>query len=256
VAVEVARVELAAIEPLRALHMQELNAQVRYDAVHRRGWSDSYALTVDGTPAGYGSLMGDLDRRPRETVFEYYVTPPFRRRASVLFAELLARSSAKRIECQSNDPQLSAMLFEFASTIEADTILFEAHTIRSHPIAGATFRPRRDGDLLFEHADEPEGEYVVELEGDVVATGGFLLHYNEPFADVYMEVAAAHRRKGVGTFLVEGVLRECYAAGRVPAARTSVTNQASKATLTKAGLRPCGYMLKGAVPRSGAGQAP
>ena len=106
--------ELAAIEPLRALHLQELNAQVRYDAVHRRGWSDSYALTVDGAPAGYGSLTGDLDRRPRETVFEYYVTPPFRRRASVLFAELLARSSAARIECQSNDPQLSAMLFEFA----------------------------------------------------------------------------------------------------------------------------------------------
>jgi RimJ/RimL family protein N-acetyltransferase len=141
----------------------------------------------------------------RDTVFEFYVVPPFRRHASALFAALLAASRVARVECQSNDLLLSSLLFEFARDVNAD---------------------------------------------EVVGTGGFLLHYNPPFADVYMEVAAPHRRRGVGSFLVQGVIRECFLAGRVPAARCALENVGSRATLTRAGLRVCGYMLAGRVPHA------
>jgi hypothetical protein len=40
----------------------------------------------------------------------------------------------------------------------------------------ARFRARRNGDRIFEHAVEPAGDYVLELHGEIVATGGFLLH--------------------------------------------------------------------------------
>ena len=102
---------------------------------------------------------------------------------------------------------------------------------------------------MFAHEAEPVGDFVLERRGEVVATGGFLLHYNEPFADLYMEVVRAHRRQGAATFLVQELIGQCYRAGRVPAARCSVGNLASRATLTKAGLRPCGFMLRGDVRR-------
>jgi GNAT superfamily N-acetyltransferase len=238
---------LKRILPLRALFLQEANHQVRYDARHARGWTGSWLLTADGRPVGYGALAGD-EPRARDTVFEFYVVPPLRRRASALFAALLAASGATRVECQSNDPLLSAMLFEFARDVNADTVLFEHHETTALSLPGATFRARRGREAVFEHGAEPVGDFVVEIGGEVAATGGFLLHYNPPFADVYMEVAPAHRRRGVGSFLVQEVIRECFLAGRVPAARCGLDNVASRATLTRAGLRVCGFMLAGRVP--------
>ncbi|MGA8594631.1 MAG: GNAT family N-acetyltransferase, partial [Bryobacteraceae bacterium] len=172
---------------------------------------------------------------------------PHRKKASDLFRALLAGSSAEFIECQSNDLLLSSMLYEFSSSISADVVLFTDHAVTEHAVPGTLFRPRRNNDQIFEHKTEPVGDYVVELRGEVVATGGFLLHYNKPFADLYMEVREDCRRRGIGSFLLQEVKKECYLAGRVPAARTSVQNIASRAALTKAGLRVCGFMLMGKV---------
>lgn len=242
----VVRTELARIQPLRALFLQETNFQVRYNACHERGWTDSYLLISDDVEIGYGSIKGQ-EIADRDTVFEFYVTPPFRRDASLLFGELLSVSGAARVECQSNDLLLSAMLFEFCRDINADTVLFEAGAATGHVLPGGIVRARRNDDRIFEHTVEPVGDYVVELHGEVVATGGFLLHYNRPFADLYMEVEQHHRRKGVGSFLVQEIIKKCYLAGRVPAARCGLQNTASRATLTKAGLEVRGFMLIGDV---------
>jgi hypothetical protein len=39
------KVELNEIQSLRALFLQETNFQIRYNACHERGWTDSYLLT-------------------------------------------------------------------------------------------------------------------------------------------------------------------------------------------------------------------
>ena len=104
-----------------------------------------------------------------------------------------------------------------------------------------------DDDQIFDHHGEPKGDYLIEVNGEIVATGGFLLHYNKPFADLYMEVNEQHRKKGFGSFLLQEVKKECYLNGRLPAARCNITNPASKATLLRAGLKVVGYMLKGDV---------
>lgn len=108
----------------------------------------------------------------------------------------------------------SRRLFEFARNINADVVLFQAGAITDLIVRGAVFRRKAIDDRIFKHTVEPVGDYVVELEGQVVATGGFLLHYNFPFADVYMEVEKDHRRKGVGSFLVQEIIKQCYLAGR------------------------------------------
>jgi hypothetical protein len=40
------------------------------------------------------------------------------------------------------------------------------------------------GDQISEHRTEPVGDYAVELNRELVVTGGFLLHCNRPFADL------------------------------------------------------------------------
>ncbi len=240
------KADLNDILDLRALYLQESNRQIRYNACHERGWTDSYLLTVNDVPVGYGSVKGqEIDGR--DTVFEFFVIPTFRDLSSLLFRELLAASRATYIECQSNDPLLSALLFEFARGISADVVLFEDHAVTVHAISGATVKGRREADRIFEHKHEPVGDYVLTLDGEIVATGGFMLHYNVPFADLYMEVNECCRRRGLGSFLIQELKKECYLAGRVPAARCDLRNMASRRTLTKAGLRACGFMLTGKI---------
>jgi GNAT superfamily N-acetyltransferase len=137
--------------------------------------------------------------------------------------------------------------YEFGRDISADVVLFADHAVTGHVVPGAVVRRRRDDDQIFEHKLEPVGDFVVELGGEVVATGGFMLHYNMPFADLYMEVREDHRRRGLAGFLLQEVKKECYLAGRVPAARCDVRNPASRAALRKAGLCECGFMLTGTL---------
>jgi GNAT superfamily N-acetyltransferase len=240
------RTTLDEIQSLRLLYLQEANAQIRYNACHERGWTDPYLLTVNGLPVGYGSVKGQ-EIKGRDTVFECYVIPPFRSNANELFATLLRESEVRFIECQTNDPVLPALMYAFAINIQSPVILFRDGAVTRYSIPGVIFRPRQDGDILFEHHHEPEGDYVLEMEGKIAASGGFLIHYNMPFADIYMEVTEGFRRRGLGSYIVQQVKRECYLAGRVPAARCNMENVASKSTLLKAGLAIAGYMLMGEV---------
>jgi len=250
---EALKTGLTEILPLRKLYLQETNTQIRYNASHERGWSDSYLLTVDGVHIGYGAVNGQ-HLEDRDTIFEFYIIPPYRKYTSLLFQKLLLACGATHIECQSNDPLLAPMIFEYSRHIHSDVILFEDYTATKYQRPDVIFRKRKRGERVFSHQHEPEGSHVLELHGEVVATGGFMLHYNVPFADLYMEVQPAYRQKGLGSFLIQELKRESYLSGRVPAARCNIFNYASKATLIKAGLRISGFLLEGAV-RMSAGNA-
>lgn len=241
------KVELAEIEPLRALFLQETNFQIRYDSCYSRGWTDSYLLSVDGHTVGYGSLWSQAPK-DRYTVFEYFVVQPFRRMASALFREFIKASGARAIECQSNELLLTLMLHEFCPSVISEVILFEEHSTTEHVIPGAVFRKKRDGDRM--NDQEVRAGYVLEWNGEVVAAGGFLLHYNKPFADLYMETREDHRGRGLATLLLQEVKKERHLAGRVPAARCDIMNLASRAALQKGGLRICGFMMTGEIRRT------
>lgn len=248
VRVTATRTELRQILQMRARHLAEMNCQIRYDACHERGWSDSWHLLLDDEQVGYGSIKG-REIKDRDSVFEFFVLEPHRKHSRNLFCELIDLSGAQFVECQSNDLALTNLLLEFSSSVSGDVVLFEDHNVTDLQFPGGVVRARQDGDAIFEHHTEPIGDYVLEQGGEVVATGGFLLHYNKPFADLYMEVREDRRRRGAGSFLLQEVKKACYEAGRVPAARTSINNLASRATLTRAGLRQCAFMLCGALDR-------
>src|ERR1700759_1608060 len=105
---------LEAIQPLRALFLQECNFQVRYDACHVRGWADEYLFTLDGKTIGYGSVKGKEDHlKDRDAIFEFYLLPQYRPLASAVFSKFIKTPGTVFIECQSNDLLLSGMMFEF-----------------------------------------------------------------------------------------------------------------------------------------------
>jgi hypothetical protein len=77
------------------------------------------------------------------------------------------------------------------------------------------------------HHHEPVGDWVVESQGAVVATGGFYCHYNPPYGDIFTEVAEPARLQGFGSYLVQELKRACYEAGKKPAAGCNPGNLAS-----------------------------
>jgi GNAT superfamily N-acetyltransferase len=240
--IQVIKAGLDDIRPFRVLFLQESNFQFVMDKCHLYGWADDYLVLADGVKIGYGAVWGQSNRQDRDAIFEFYLLPPFRKYANLVFPVFHTSSDAIYIECQTNDLLLTAMLYEFTENISAEAILFEDHYTTQLQVPGISFRkPQKT----------PEGYdasgYQLLQDEQVVSDGGLMLNYNMPYADIYMNVKEGFRQKGLGSLIVQELKRESYLMGRIPAARCNINNQASKATLLKAGFRCCGFRLKGVL---------
>jgi GNAT superfamily N-acetyltransferase len=231
---------------LRELYRQEANCEIVHDSFLGRRLADPYLILVNGRVAGYGGIG---NKYPPKCLTEFYVLPAMRPFAVPMYRALLDASQATRVEAQTNMPLMLLMLYDCATNIATDAILFEDTSTTQLACPNGVFRQTRpeEKSSIFQHTREPVGDWLLEVNGAVVATGGFMTHYNPPYADVYMEVAEPERRKGYGSYLVQELKRVCYEAGKKPASRCNLDNLASRATLTKAGLLPCGRMLVGEV---------
>jgi GNAT superfamily N-acetyltransferase len=235
--IDVTRIDVNEILPLRELHRHEMHCQIVHDSFPRRGLSDPYLIEIADQRVGYGFVANKYDRN---AVDEFYVAPAYRRAALDCFRTLLEVSQATRIRAQTNDPLLLAMLYDCGTNITSDTVLF-GDAFTSHLTCASVTLTRKP-------ATDAE-EWQLEANGDVVASGGLLFHYNPPYGDVFMEVVPAHRQQGLGSYLVQELKRICYGLGKVPAARCSATNVASRKTLEKAGMLVIGRVLMGDVAR-------
>lgn len=237
---------LEQILPWRDLYRHEMNCQIIHDSLHERdGWTKSYCLTIEGAAAGYGSIAIGGPWKGKPTAFEFYVLPQFRNRMFDLFESFLKRSEAVAIETQSNDPLMTPMLHVFGREVNVESILFADGMTTSLPNNRVVIRRSTADDAFVisqNHLDE-DARWVAELDGNVVATGGILFHYNRPYGDIFMKVAESYRRRGIGSYLVQELKRVAYETGNVPAARCNKDNIASRKTLQKAGFVPCGNIL-------------
>ncbi len=249
--ITVSSVPLEEAVPLRELYRQEMNCQIIHDSLPRRGFGNLFLLQRDERVAGYGFVMG-YHGEPKDMIREFYVLPALRGSALSMFRRLIEVSGARRIEAQSNDVLLTLMLYDCATEITSDRILFHDALTTNLDVPGATVREvtATDKERIFEHKVEGMGDWLIEHDGALVATGGIALHYNPPYGDIFMEVDEPFRQRGYGSYLVQELKRICYERGRKPAARCNATNAASRATLQKAGLLPCARMLSGVL-RSG-----
>jgi GNAT superfamily N-acetyltransferase len=239
---------LEEIQAWRDLYRQEMNCQIIHDSIHSRpGWTVEYALIADGTPVGYGSVAVAGPWKDQPSLYEFYVLLHYRSRLFDFFAVLLAASGVRRIETQSNDSLLTAMLHTFARDVTSESILYHDKLTTALAPGDAHFRRAIASDNLEISAAQLFSHGVVEVGGAVAAKGGILFHYNRPYGDIYMEVAEPFRRRGLGSYLVQELKRICYEQGNVPSARCNPNNIASRKTLQKAGFVPCGHILTGSV---------
>ena len=113
-------------------------------------------------------------------------------------------------------------------------------------LARARVRARRPEDDV---RDPPlaGGEWVAEVDGRSVGAGGIMTHYNPPFGDLYMEVDADARGRGIGSCIVRELRAIAKAQGLEPAARCSPENEASRRTLLRGGMRQCGSLLSAEI---------
>jgi GNAT superfamily N-acetyltransferase len=236
--IQVQRAEYSEVEPMRDLYRQEVDGQLIHDSALGRGIADAYLLLVDGAVAGYAGVWNKYDPH---RIMEFYVLPQRRTLAQPMFRELVASSRATSMEAQTNSPLMLLMLYDHATAITAENYLFADAEVTHLPSPGGVFRQATPGD------HEPGGEWVIDLDGTLVAAGGFLCHYNPPYGDIYMSVTEGFRRQGFGSFIVQELKRVCYEAGRKPSARCNAGNVWSRRTLEKAGFLPCGRLLTGAL---------
>jgi RimJ/RimL family protein N-acetyltransferase len=237
--------------PLRTRYREEMNCQIVHDSIHRRnGWTLTYRLDIGGVAVGFGSVAvaGPWEGKP--TVFEFYVLPEHRSQAFHLFDAFLAASSARFFEVQTNSVLLTVMLHTYGRDIASEKIVFHDKRTTTHPSNGAILRrltSEKETRTCLEQR-QGGGEWVLELDGTVAATGGILFHYNRPYGDIYMEVAEPFRRRGFGTYLVQELKRACYELGSIPCARCNPANIASRQTLQKVGFVPFAHILNGSIP--------
>jgi GNAT superfamily N-acetyltransferase len=241
---------LEPILPLREGFLRERNWQIVHDSIHTRpGWTSMYLLTAGGAPAGYGFVAIAGPWKDRPTIFEFHVLPEWCTRAFDLFEALVEASGAKHMEIQSSDRLLHAMLHTYARDVWAEKIVFQDHVTTTLPANGAVLYPMTPASEVQLAIEERAGcgDWRLELDGTTAGTGSILFHYNRPYADIAMEVAAPFRRRGYGAYLVQELKRMAYELGAIPAARCSPDNVGSRRTLQKAGFVPFASILNGSL---------
>lgn len=228
---------------MRQLFLEENNFQFIHNKCHEYGWADSYIFTCKEQKAGYAAVWGRERRSDRDTLFEFYLLPAYRQYAASFFTALHQMTGITWMECQSNDSFALSLLFMHTKEIGAEAILFKENYTSNIVIPGLLFRERNEED----ECSNDDGEYVLEYEGTIAGTGGLMLNYNRPYADIYMAIREPYRRRGFGAYLVQELKKEAYRISRVPAARCNINNAISRATLEKAGFIVCGFLLYGTI---------
>ncbi len=254
----------------REQYARDVNAQLVHWSWLERGCADAYAFVdaraddpAHGPIVGH-ALVGGAYGDPRDALVEFNLEAHHEGRALSTLRALVRTSGATRVVAQSNDPWMLPVMHDVCESVRARAVLFEESRRRwpldpvaplPAPLPDALFRPLAvaERSRVFTHTSEPVGDWCVEIDREVVATGGLLTHYNPPYADLYMEVAPTWRQRGIGSFLVSRLLDVARKQEHLPAARCNIANAASRACLTRAGLMPCGHVLEGRIAHGFAG---
>jgi len=241
---------LSTIEHLRDVYRHEMHCQIMYDSLHLRpGWTTPYRLTIDGSVVGYGAVAHAGPWKDKPTIFEFFVLPTQRHRTFRLFSAFVAACGTRAVETQTNSPFLGVLIQTVCPSVIAEATLYEDGMTTFISIPGADVRPVARGDAreIGARGLDVEAKWLLQVNNDIVGTGGILYHYNRPYGDIFMGIAEAFRRRGFGAFLVQELKRICYEGGSVPAARCNVDNAASRFTLQNAGFVPCGNIVTGTI---------
>lgn len=216
----------------------EAGCQIYGDSALGRGIADPWLVSVAGAAVGYGAVW---NRYHKGAVVEFYVEPDVRDAADALFGAFARAAGASHAQAQTNLRFCSALFRRHAVTEELQHPMFGDWADPELGCPGQAFEFAEVPNPSPNHPDSRD--YAMRVGGEVVASGGYLCHYNPPYADVHMEVVEGFRGRGWGSLFVQQVARAALANGKVPGARCNPANLASWRTLERGGFRVVGLVL-------------
>jgi len=236
------RTTLQEILGLRDAYVAEANCQLISYSALPRGIADPYVLLLDDEVAGYAGIW---NRYSPGHVSEFFVTLGLRRWCPELFRAFVEDGGATHVELQTNTLMGRVIAAMACRSLRAEKIVFQdgGAIALTAPMPGVTFSEAPDPSP--NHPDSRQ--YRLLVGSQAVVSGGYLCHYNPPYADVYMEVEESMRRKGLGRYFVNAVMEAARSNGKIPAARCNIDNLASRATLLGAGFREVGHIVTGRI---------
>ena len=119
-----------------------------------------------------------------------------------MFRRLIEASQARRIEAQTNDVLLTLMLYDCATGITSDTVVFHDALTTNLAIPGAIFREVTEADKrrIFEHKVEGVGDMADRVQkAPSSRPAGSPSTTILRTATIYMEVDEPRRRRGYGS---------------------------------------------------------
>jgi GNAT superfamily N-acetyltransferase len=243
----VTKSSLIMIDELRRQRRSLIDCQIVRDSILPRGLADPYLIQFGNQPIGYAGVW---NKHFPGRIMEFFVVENAESAASPAFDKLVLLTGASDYEAQSNLAQMTAILSEKCTAIQDKNLLFgepsESSDATNGPADGVphhVFRHRRPGDR------GPEGDWVLEIDQNVIGAGGILKHYNPPFGDLFMEIIPGYRKQGLGSELVRRLIIEAVSASIRPTARCDADNNASRRTLERGGLVCCGRLQVGRITR-------
>lgn len=210
-----------------------------------------YYFINDGRKIGY-VLYGE-----DKVIHEFYVEDVSVPLAPELFKQFLDDYDVEKAIIQSWDHlfiSMSLLHFEKKKILGFN---FRDRVKTPGPIAEYEFKERRatldDHDLILEHREEIFDDSEIELIPYWIEKAEIIIFENEKdefigyglvnktlegrnWYDVGMYVHPDHRKKGIGTWIIDHLVKYCLDKGWRPAAGCAIYNTGSKKTLEKAGL--------------------
>ncbi|MFN3728323.1 MAG: GNAT family N-acetyltransferase [Fimbriimonadaceae bacterium] len=218
---------------------------VRDSASHREG-VENFAFIETDLMIGHAVVShGFFDDR----VIEFYLHPGFEGRALECLDALRRTTKVRELEAQTNLALPTWLVHASCPCVEPHNVLFGDTDRYELPLSDAVLRPALPEDVIPE-TEEPTGTYVLEVRGEIVGSGGYLTHYNPPFADVYMGIGTPFRGRGYGAWIVQELRRVAREHDYVPAARCNFGNHASCRSLLRGGFCLAGLIIVGTVPEA------
>ena len=251
------------IADLRTEHLGTLSAPL--DAYWEEaliGLADHYVLRVGGERAGFYAINSDGE------LVAFHLCASDVRHAEEAFAFVILQHAVRRALAGTHDAIFLAFALDRAEAVKVHTLLFQDGGGPEDPFeedARYDFSQARDEDFdtILRHYVATSGSadmdsveaafeglrgyvrtvmdehqiFVLRQDGELVATSECRISRTQaPYADVGMIVSPEHRRKGLGSYILERTKRFCYAKETLPICSCEVGNIGSQKAIRRAGF--------------------
>ena len=186
----------------------------------------------------------------KETLWFFYVKPAWLKRSQAIFAEVIESKGIKNVFFQTSDPLLVSLVMDWEFEKRKSAYFFSDASHIPRPeldYATVTFEKATAEDLeyiqketnnFFSPDDINNGTIFMLRSGDDLLGCGIGVpgKYFTDYVSIGMVTCKAHRRKGVGKFILWSLKEWCYELGLKPIAGCWYYNTLSKKSLEGVGL--------------------